>query len=110
MDALERLCRVYDRQVVTKAMKIKHLCADFKEQLLEVFKISTVSDSHDMHPQFFCHSCKTVLFEASNVVKQYQHRTVVFEGWCNHVEGSCRVCEHYCSFQQRGDQKRSNVQ
>ena len=105
-DALERLCRVCGRLVVTKAMKVKHLCADFKEQLLEVFKIDTVSDSPDIHPQFFCHSCKIVLLKASNAVKQYQHRTVVFEGWCNHVESSCRVCEHYCSFQQKGRPKK----
>ena len=39
-------------------------------------------------------------------MKQYQHRTVVFEGWCSHVEGSCQVCQHYQSFQQRGRPKK----
>ena len=102
-DALERLCRVCGRQVVIEAMKKKHLCQ--RAACGSVQECHCV-DSPDMHPQFFCHSCKTVLFKASNAVKQYQHRTVVFEGWCNHVEGSCRVCNHYCSFQQRGRPKK----
>ena len=105
-DALGRLCRVCGRQVVTKAVKVKHLCADFKEQLMEVFQIATASDNPDVHLQFFCHSCKIVLLKASRAVKQFQHMTVVFEGWCHHVHGSYRVCEHYQSFQQRGRPKR----
>ena len=72
-------------------MKVKHLCADFKEQLMEVFQITTASDNPDVHPQFFCHSCRIVVLKASSAVKQYEHMTVVFEGWCNHVEGSCRM-------------------
>jgi hypothetical protein len=39
-------------------------------------------------------------------VKQYQHMTAVFEGWCNHAEDSCRVCEHYHSLQRRGRPKK----
>ena len=89
--ALGRLCRVCGRLVVTKAVKVKHLCSDFKEQLMEVFQISIKSDSPDIHPQFFCHSCKIVLLKASSAVKQYQHMTVVFEGWCTHAEDSCQV-------------------
>ena len=101
-DSLDGLCRVCGRQVVTKAMKVKHLCADYVDNLMAVFKISTVSDDPDIHPRFFCHLCKLVVLKASNAVKQYQHRTVVFEGWCSHVESSCGVCHHYQSFQQGG--------
>ena len=53
-DVLEKLCRVCGRQVVTKAMKVKHTCAD-QEQLMAVFQVSTVPDTH---PRLFCHSCK----------------------------------------------------
>ena len=56
-DAPKRLCCVCGRQVVTKAMKMKHLCVDFKEQLMEVFQVAAASDNLDVHPQFFCHSC-----------------------------------------------------
>ena len=73
---------------------------------MEVFQISIKSDSPDIHPPFFCHSCKIVLLKASSAVKQYQHMTVVFEGWCTHVEDSCQVCEHYHSLQRRGRPKK----
>ena len=85
---------------------MKHLCADYEHKLNEVFKISTLTDDPDTHPRFFCHSCKIVLLKASNAEKLYQHRTTVFEGWCKHVDGSCTVCQHYQSFQQRGRPKK----
>ena len=68
--ALGRLCRVCGRQMLTKAVKVKHLCSDFKEQFMEVFQIDIKSDSPNIHPQFFCHSCKIVLLQASSAVKQ----------------------------------------
>ena len=49
-DALEGLCRVCGRQVVTKTMKVKHLCADYEDKLMGVFKIFTGSDHPDTHP------------------------------------------------------------
>ena len=73
---------------------------------MEVFYISIESDSPDIHPQFFCHSCKIVQHKASSAVKQYQHMTVVFEGWCTHAEDSCQVCEHYHLLQRRGRPKK----
>ena len=49
-EALGRLCRVCSRQLVTKAMKVKHICADFKQYFMEVFQISTASDNPDVYP------------------------------------------------------------
>ena len=90
-DVLEKLCRVCGRQVVTKAMKAKHTCADYQEQLMAVFQVSIVKDYPETHPRFFCHSCKIVLHKVSSRHTQYQHKTVAFKGWCTHVEGSCTV-------------------
>ena len=90
-DVLENLCKVCGRHVVTKSVKVKHLCTDYVDKLKAVFKILTSSDDANTHPQFSCHSCKIVLFKASSAVKPYQHRTVVFDEWCSHVEGCCSV-------------------
>ena len=97
-DALERLCRICGRQVVTKAMKVKHLCAVSKNSFWKCSRLP-LSDSPNMHPQFFCNSCKTVLFKASNAVST---------GLWYSKDGTtmyCQVCEHYCSFLQRGRPK-----
>lgn len=72
-----------------------------------MFGISTLSDDKTVHPQHFCHACKIVLFKASSSLKPYQHRTVVFEGWCNHTEASCTVCDYYLTIQQGGRPKKS---
>ena len=105
-DVLEKLCRVCSRQVVTKSSKVKHLCSDYKGQLQAVFTLSTSSDDVDSHPKFFCHSCKIVLFKATSAVTPYQHRTVIFEGWCSHTNSSCTVCRHYQSIQLGGRPKK----
>ena len=101
-DALEKLCRVCGRMVVTKSVKVKHLCKDYADKLTVVFGVSTQSDDENIHPRYFCHACKIVLMKASSTVVSYQHRTVVFMGWCSHVEGSCTVCQHFLSFKQGG--------
>ena len=105
-DALEKLCRVCGRHVVTKSVKVKHLCADCVDKLETVFRISTSSDDANTHPWFFCHSCKIVLLKASSTAKSYQHRTIVFGEWCSHNEGSCSVCQHYQMLQQGGRPKK----
>ena len=72
------LCRVCGRRVVTKSVKVKHLCTDYADKLQSVFGVSTSSDDKAAHPQHFCHACKIVMFKTSNSSKPYEPRTVLF--------------------------------
>lgn len=96
---LEKLCRVCGKSIVTKSGKSKHPCRDYLDELHRVFGVSAHSDDPTTHPMYFCHSCKLVLHKST---KMYQHRTVIFEGWCGHEEDSCTVCEHYNKIQRGG--------
>ena len=88
--ALKNLCRVCGRSVVTKLVKVKYQCSEYREKLQTAFGIDTCLDSSDVHSQHFCHACKNVLYRASKV--GYQHRTDVFLAWDEHIEGNCSVC------------------
>ena len=105
-DALEKLCRVCARQVVTRSVKTKHLCTDYTDKLKAVFGVVVPSDKDDTHPQYFCNACKLVLFKAFSTGKPYQHRTVVFRGWCSHTDDSCTVCQHFQTSQRGGRPKK----
>ena len=88
--ALEKLCRVCGRLVITKA-KTKYQCTEHSSSLSSVFSVDITQDSSTVHPQYFCHSCKTVLNKSKS--SEYKHKTTVFVGWSEHREGSCRVCQ-----------------
>ena len=90
--ALNNLCRVCGRSVVTKSVMVKYQCADYREKPKMAFGIDTTLDSSDI-PQYFCRVCKNVLQRASNA--GYQHRIDIFLAWDEHTEGSCSVCERY---------------
>ena len=90
--ALERLCRICGKSVITKA-KTKHLCTKHDSSLKSVFSVDITQDSPTIHPQYFCHFCKTVLKKAESL--EYEHKTSVFVGWCEHREGSCSVCQQF---------------
>ena len=47
--ALEKLCRVCGRSLVTKAVKAKYPCSDYDDSLKMVFGIDTTKDS-PLHP------------------------------------------------------------
>ena len=98
--ALEKLCRVCGRSLVTKTVKAKYPCSDYEESLKTVFGIDTTQDSPDIHPEYFCHACKNVLHRAKT--EGYQHRTELFTEWCEHRDGSCNVCQYYDSLRRGG--------
>ena len=91
--ALERLCRICGKSTITKSTKTKYLCSEYDESLRSVFGVDTTEDSPTAHPQVFCHACKIVLGKVQSA--GYKHRTVVFEGWSEHVDDSCHVCQHF---------------
>ena len=64
------------------------------------FGIDTTSDSPDTHPQHFCHACKNVLHRAKT--QEYQHRKQLFMEWCEHRDGSCKVCQHFDTIRKGG--------
>lgn len=103
--ALERLCRVCGKSTITKSLKTKHLCSEYGESLRSVFGVDITEDSPTAHPQVFCHACKIVLRKAQS--EGYKHRTVVFEGWSEHDDDSCSVCQHFESVQKGGRPKRA---
>ena len=99
---LDNLCRVCGKAAQTKSAKVKHSCTQHTENLMQVFGISIDNDDPDTHPQHFCHPCHLVIHKALTYGGDYKHRTSAYDGWCRHVEGSCRVCEHYCKLQKGG--------
>ena len=103
--ALERLCRVCGKSVITKA-KTKHLCTKHSSSLKSVFSVDITQDSPTIHPQYFCHSCKTVLKKFAS--SPYEHKTSVFVGWCEHRDGSCSVCQQLESIQKGGRPKKGH--
>ena len=78
--------RVCGRMVVTKSVKIKHLCKNYADKLGVLFCVS-LDQMMTMSTRgiYFCHACKKILMKTSSTVVSYQHRTVVFMGWCSQV-------------------------
>ena len=70
-----------------------------------MFGVDTTEDSPTAHPQVFCHACKIVLGKAQS--EEYKHKTVVFEGWSEHDDDSCSVCQHFESLQKGGRPKKA---
>ena len=83
---LDKLC---GKSVITKA-KTKYLCTKHDSSLQSV---DITQDSPTIHPQYFCHSYKTVLKKAKS--SEYELKISVFVGWCEHREGSCSVCQQF---------------
>jgi len=100
---LEKLCRVCGRSVVSKSVKTKYQCKIYLDGLKMVFGVDARQDNPLIHPQHFCHACKTVLHKATT--RPFQHLTTPFEGWCHHVEGGCTVCTHYQAIYRGGRPK-----
>ena len=98
--ALERLCRVCGKSLVTKAVKVRYLCSEYEDTLQTAFGIDTTRDSPDIHPQYFCHACKNVVHRTRT--EGYQHRTELFQEWDEHKDGSCNVCRHYDNLRKGG--------
>lgn len=103
---LERLCRVCGRSVVTKSVKTKHACKDHLDELYEVFGVAAGIDDPLKHPTHFCHSCRAVLYKAKATKHTHQHQTILYNGWCIHVDGSCGVCDHHTAIQRGGRPKK----
>ena len=59
------------------------------------------NDTPDMH---FCHPCHLIIHKALTMSygENYKHRTSAYDG---HVEGSCRVFEHYSKLHRGGRPK-----
>ena len=89
---------------MTKSVKVKYQCSEYREELQTVFGIDTCLDSSNVHPQHFCHACKNVLHRASKA--GYQHKTDVFLAWDEHIEGNCSVCVHYDTVRKGGRPKK----
>ena len=103
--ALERLCRVCGRSIVTKSVKAKYSCSEYEESLKSVYGIDVRKDSPTIHPQYFCHACKNVLHRSK--AQGYTHQTIPFNEWSEHVPGgSCCVCRHYSMIQKGGRPKK----
>ena len=103
---LDNLCRVCGKAAQTQSATVKHSCTQHTENLMRVFGISIDNDDPDTHPQHFCHPCHLVIHRALTYGGDYKHRTSAYDGWCRPVEGSCRVCEHYCKLQKGGRPKK----
>lgn len=90
-EALEKLCRVCGKSLVTKTIKTKHLCSAHRESLRSVFAVDITHDDSTVHPRYFCNACKIVLHKTLTI--EYKNRTVVFAGWCEHLDDeSCTLC------------------
>ena len=103
---LDNLCRVCGKAVLTKSAKVKHSCTQHTENLMRVFGISIDNDDPDTRPQHFCHPCHLIIHKARTCGGVYRHRTSAYNGWCRHIDGSCRVCEHYSELQKGGRSKK----
>ena len=103
---LANLCRVCGKAVLTKSAKVKHSCSQHTENLVRVFGVSIDNDDPDIHPQHFCHPCQLIIHKTLTNGGDYKHRTSAYDGWCRHIEGSCRVCEHYSTLQKGGRPKK----
>ena len=100
--ALGNLCRVCGKLVMPKSAKVKHLCSGYTSQLMKVFSVDIQRDDPDVHPTHFCHPCQLVIHKCLTVGKEYRHKTTSFGDWCEHIEGSCSVCDHYTRLLQGG--------
>ena len=103
-EALEKLCRVCGKSLVSRTVKAKHLCLAYGESLRSVFAVDITHDSSTAHPQYFCNACKIVLHKTKS--KDYEHRTVVFNEWCEHRDDSCTLCQHFESIRRGGRPKK----
>lgn len=104
--ALEKLCRVCGRSVVSRSVKTKYPCHKLQEKLMEVFGIAVEFDNPTKHPTHFCHACKSILNKAT---PNYRHLTAGFSGWCSHMEdGGCAVCEQHTLILRGGRPKRNH--
>ena len=86
--------------IVTKAVKAKYPCPEHEESFQVVFGINTSQDRPDVHPKYFCHACKNVLYRAKT--DGYQHKTEIFMGWNEHNNDSCNVCQHHDTLRKGG--------
>lgn len=72
---------------------------EYLNEIERVFGLSAREDDPYKHPTHFCHSCKRIILKAG---LNYQHRTITFDGWCQHDDTSCTVCQHYSTIQRGG--------
>ena len=95
--ALSTLCRVCGAPFKNKKGPLgrKHSCSDRRTDLLDVFEVNIGSDSPNLHPPSFCHSCNNIMYHARRKAKsgetEYTPKKVIAT-WHDHSEHHCPVC------------------
>lgn len=69
---LVKLCRVCGKSVVSKSTKTSYKCEDHLDDLYTVFGVEARLDNPLVHPQHFCHACKTVMYKARTHTQPFQ--------------------------------------
>lgn len=101
----ESLCRVCGRSVVSRSVKTKYRYEDYQDDLHTVFGVETHLDNPHIHPQYFCHACKTIVVKTPS--QPFQHLTIPYTGWCDHMDDSCDVCTHQNTIKRGGRPKKT---
>jgi len=108
-DILLKLCRLCGKYLPIKRKNstysaTNYSVCEFQTEIKSLFKIDTSTDSDDVHPQFFCGSCRSYITRAQkqqskDAGKPTEVRTPLLPNWVPHIDqldGAgelCAVCE-----------------
>ena len=106
---LQKLCRVCGESLA-RAFRVHYKCAETQhtENLMQIFGINVSNDDLSVHPEYFCHKCRNVICVANKRAKEgrdYTPRVVKFDGWTEHTDVNCSICQHISVVQRRGARK-----
>lgn len=91
--ALDSLCRCCGNSV--KKYRDVYECMEYKDEILNTFKVDVTSDDITACPRWFCHCCRLVLQRAmvANENRQvYTHTVKVYTMWRKHADENCTTC------------------
>ena len=107
--ALQKLCWVCGKCIITKSVKAKYLCTDYRDSLEAVYGIDITHDNTKAHPQYFCHACKNVLHRTGLRHKDINIRLFYLKIGVN-VLVTAALCVHILlQFRREGDQNGWNA-
>lgn len=91
MSELRKVCRVCGKRVnKAKGRERNYLVAEYSKELAEVFSIDASTDSENIHPFQFCHSCHTAIRFWNTRGGDTPSVGRVFM-WAKHSEPECMV-------------------